>query len=102
MRLIVNDINKLIYNIFKRQHPILAELIVNWGKIVGIKYSTKSTPLKITTIKEMGKPINILHVAVDSSSISMEIAYQQELMIERIAIYLGYKGIHKIKLLVRG
>ncbi|MEA0970677.1 DUF721 domain-containing protein [Candidatus Megaera venefica] len=102
MRPIVNDVNKLIYSIYKRQNPILAELIVNWGKIVGVKYSTQSNPLKITTIREGGKQINILQVVVDSSSISMEIAYQQELMIERIAIYLGYKGIHKIKLLVRG
>jgi hypothetical protein len=102
MRPIVIDVNKLIYSIYKRQNPILAELIVNWGKIVGVKYSTKSNPLKITTIREGGKQINILQVVVDSSSISMEIAYQQELMIERIAIYLGYKGIHKIKLLVRG
>ena len=102
MRPIVIDVNKLIYSIYKRKNPILAELIVNWGKIVGVKYSTKSNPLKITTIREGGKQINILQVVVDSSSISMEIAYQQELMIERIAIYLGYKGIHKIKLLVRG
>ncbi|MBA2628458.1 MAG: DUF721 domain-containing protein [Rickettsiaceae bacterium] len=102
MKPIVNDINKLIHSIFKRQNPILAELIINWGKIVGIKFSNQSNPLKITINREGGKQINILHVAVDSSSVSIELAYQQELMIERIAIYLGYKGIHKIRLLVRG
>jgi hypothetical protein len=102
MKPIADDVNKLIHNIFKKQHPILAELMINWGKIVGIKYSSKSDPLKIVTSKENGKQINILHVAADNSSVAMEIAYQQELMIERIAIYLGYKGIHKIKLLVRG
>ena len=102
MKPIVNDINKLIHSIFKRQNPILAELIINWGKIVGVKFSSQSNPLKITISTEGGKRLNILHVAVDSSSVSMELAYQQELMIERIAIYLGYKGIHKIRLLVRG
>ena len=102
MKPIVNDINKLIHSIFKRQNPILAEFIINWGKIVGVKFSSQSNRLKITISTEGGKRINILHVAVDSSSVSMELAYQQELMIERIAIYLGYKGIHKIRLLVRG
>ena len=102
MKPIVNDINKLIHSIFKRQNPILAELIINWGKIVGVKFSSQSNPLKITISTEGGTRINILHVAVDSSSVSMELAYQQELMIERIAICLGYKGIHKIRLLVRG
>ncbi|MGC0372333.1 MAG: hypothetical protein DGJ47_001045, partial [Rickettsiaceae bacterium] len=26
---------------------------------------------------------------------------QQELIIERVAIYLGYKAIHKIKIIIR-
>jgi hypothetical protein len=102
MRLLVDEVNKIIHKVFRRQHPILAEIIINWGKIVGVKFSSKSIPIKITTTTEKGKKINILHVASDSPAVSLELAYQQELMIERIAIYLGYKGIHKIKLLVRG
>jgi len=43
-----------------------------------------------------------LYIASDNSSASMEIAYQQELILERIAIYLGYKAVHKIRFLVRG
>ena len=96
------EVNKLIHNVLKRKHPILAEVIFNWGKIVGIKFSAKATPLKITTSTESGKKINILYVSAENSSISMEMSYQQELIIERIAVYLGYKGIHKIKMLVRG
>lgn len=102
MKPIITEINKLVHNIFKRQHPILAEIIVNWGKIVGVKFYEKATPLKIVTSKESGKQINILYISAENSSISMEISYQQELIIERIAIYLGYKGVHKIKMLVRG
>jgi len=102
MKPIATEINKLVHNIFKRQHPILAEIIVNWGRIVGVKFQEKAMPLKIITSKEGGKKINILYISAENSSISMEISYQQELIIERIAIYLGYKGIHKIKMLVRG
>jgi hypothetical protein len=102
MKPIITEVNKLVHKVFKRQHPILAELIVNWGKIVGVKFNDKVTPLKIVTATENSKKINILYIAAKNSSISMEISYQQELIIERIAIYLGYKGIHKIKMLIRG
>ncbi len=102
MKPIVGEVNKLVQNVFRRQHPILAEIIVNWGKIVGVKFSQNSMPLKITSSKERGKKINILYISSENSSASMEIAYQQELIIERIAIYLGYKAIHKIRFLVRG
>jgi hypothetical protein len=37
-----------------------------------------------------------------NSSASMEISYYQGIIIERIAIYLGYKAIHKIRFLVSG
>lgn len=102
MKPLIEDINKIIYNVFKRQHPLLAEMVINWGKIVGIKFSEKSSPLKVITNVTKEKKENILYVAVQNSSISLEMAYQQEIILERIAIYLGYKGIHKIRLMVRG
>lgn len=102
MKPIIEDINKLIHKIFKKQHPILAELIINWGKIVGIKYSDKCCPIKVTTEKQNGKLTNVLHISADNSSVAMELSYLHELMIERIAIYFGYKAVHKIKLLIRG
>ena len=60
MKPIITEVNKLVHKVFKRQHPILAELIVNWGKIVGVKFNDKVTPLKIVTATENSKKINIL------------------------------------------
>ncbi len=102
MKPIITEVNKIIYKIFKRQHPILAELIINWSKVVGTKFSSSSMPLKVISSREKGARINILYIQADNSSISMEMSYQQELIIERIAIYLGYKGIHKIRMSSRG
>ena len=102
MKPIINDVNNIIRNVFRSQHPILGEIIVNWGKIVGVKFSKNSTPLKIISSKERGKRINILYISSDNSSASMEISYYQGIIIERIAIYLGYKAIHKIRFLVSG
>ncbi len=96
------EVNKLVHKIFRKKHPVLAEIIVNWPRIVGVKFRDKILPFKIVTLKQNGKKNNILYISAENSSISMEVSYQQELIIERIAIYLGYKAIHKIKMLVRG
>ena len=102
MKPLITDVNKIIRKIFGRKHPILAEIIINWGKIVGIRFSDKSLPLKITSSREKGQKINILYIEIENSALSMEMSYQQDIILERIAVYLGYKGIHKIKILVRG
>jgi hypothetical protein len=75
-------------------------MIINWQKIVGAKYMHNSFPLKINTVREKGKKLNILIVEVNSSSASVEIAFQQDIVIERIAVYMGYKAIDKIRTIV--
>ena len=37
MKRIGDEIDKIVKQIFKKQHPILAEMIINWGKIAGVK-----------------------------------------------------------------
>ena len=100
MKPISDDIKNIIKKIFNTQHPLLAEIIVNWSKIVGLKFSRNSTPIKINTSKEKGLLINILHIEVENASISMEMSFQQEIIIERIAVYLGFKAIHKLRLII--
>ena len=100
MKQLSNDINLIIKRIFNRQHPLLAEIMINWNKIVGLKFSTKSTPIKITASKEKGRAINILHVQVENSSIALELSFQQEIIIERISVYLGFKAIHNLRVMV--
>jgi len=100
MKPISNDINNLIKKIFNKQHPLLAEIIVNWSKIVGFKFSQNSSPIKINNSKEKGVLINILYVEVENSSLSMEMSFQQEIIMERIAVYLGFKAIHKLRIIV--
>ena len=46
------------------------------------------------------KDQNILMVEVNSSSTSVEIAFQQDVIIERLAVYMGYKAIDKIRTIV--
>ena len=101
MKPISEDINKIIRKILTKQHPLLTEVIMNWPKIVGNKFSYKANPLKISTSKEKGLKINILHIQVENSGLSLEMSFQQELIIERIAVYLGFKAIHKLRLITQ-
>lgn len=97
MKLLSHDINIIIRRIFDKKHPLLAEIIINWSKIVGPKFSDKTSPLKISSVKERNKLINILYVQADNSSIALELSFHQQILIERIAVYLGFKIIHNIR-----
>lgn len=96
-----DEVNKIIKNVFRRQHPLLAELIVNWSKIVGDKFSKSTHPIKVSKSREKGKPISILLIGAENSSISMEMSYRQDIILERMAVYFGYKAIHKVRIVVR-
>ncbi len=101
MKPLLGQVNNIIYKIFKNQNPTLAKIIIKWPEIVGTKFSDKVWPQKITHSRERGKKINILYVETENTAISTEIAFQQDIIIERIAVYLGYKGVHKIRFLIR-
>lgn len=98
MQLVSNYVNNIIRKIFNKKDPLLAEIIINWSKIVGIKFSKTSSPFKISTSREKGIRINILHVEVHNSGLAMEMSFQQEIIIERITVYLGFKAIHKLSI----
>ncbi|WPY00764.1 DUF721 domain-containing protein [Candidatus Trichorickettsia mobilis] len=100
MKPIIDDINKIILNIVGKKDPLLAEIMMNWTKIVGGDFSQKSSPFKISTYREKGIKINVLYIKTDNAALSLEISFQQELIIERIAVYLGFKAIHKLRLII--
>ena len=101
MKPIVENVNKIIYKIYKNKNPVLADIIINWPKIVGVKYSQNTLPLKINTLRDKNKKINILMVEVSNAATSVEIAFQQDIIIERLAVYMGYKAINKIRTIVK-
>lgn len=97
MKPVSDDIKNIIKNIFNAQHPLLAEIIINWSKIVGLKFSRGSSPIKIGTNREKGVLINMLYIEVENGSIFTEMSFQQEIIMERIAVYLGFKAIHQLR-----
>jgi hypothetical protein len=84
--------------ILKRESEILREMIVGWHKIVGTEFAEDTYPSRIYSIKEKGEQINILVIKVTNSSVSTMISYKSEMLIEKIAIYFGYKAITRINI----
>lgn len=100
MKLIKDDVHKIVRHIFARQHPLLPEIMINWNKIVGFKFSDKALPLKIITDTNKKQKTNTLFVQTEDHTIALEISFYQEIILERIAVYLGFKAIHQMRVTV--
>ena len=100
MKPISENVDNLLKNILIKKNPVLAAIILNWSNIIGKELSTNTNPFKITQSRENNCKINVLHIEVNNASLSMQISYQQEIILERISIYLGFRAINKIKLIV--
>ncbi|WP_395477086.1 DUF721 domain-containing protein [Rickettsia endosymbiont of Pantilius tunicatus] len=100
MKLIKDDVHKIVRHIFARQHPLLPEIMINWSKIVGFKFSDKALPLKIITDTNKKQKTNTLFVQAEDHATALEISFYQEIILERIAVYLGFKAIHQMRVTV--
>ena len=97
-KLLGDSINYILRRIIGQKNKVLAEIIINWPRIVGGELSSNASPMKIYSIREKGEQINVLLVQADSSAAGLKLSYQQELVIERIAIYFGHKAVHRLKI----
>ena len=100
MKPLTEDISKILQTIIGRKDPLLAEIVVHWSDIVDMKFSSISYPFKIVSYKKKGVEVKTLYIKTSSSVVSMEMSYKQDVIIERIAIYLGHKSIHQLRLLI--
>lgn len=92
-----DSINSVLRKSLGKKSNSVAEIVINWEKIVGRELAQQTSPGNIYSTKENGKKIGILYVSVDSAATGLKLAYQQELIIEKIAIYFGHKLVHKIR-----
>ena len=97
-KLLGDSINYILRKIIGQKNKVLAEIIINWHKIVGAGLAGDVYPVKIYSIREKGEQLNVLLVNANSSSAGLKLSYQQEIVIERIAIYFGHKAVHRLKI----
>jgi len=97
-KLLGDSINFVLRRIIGQKNKYLAEIIINWPRIVGAELSSNVSPMRIYSAREKGEQVNILLVQADSSAVGLKLSYQQELVIERIAIYFGHRAVHRLKI----
>lgn len=73
------------------------KILTEWHLIVGNELAKFSSPKKLTYPKNE-KYGAVLHVEIYNSGKAMEFSYNTPIIIEKIAIYFGYKAVSQIKI----
>ncbi|AIL65166.1 hypothetical protein NOVO_03915 [Rickettsiales bacterium Ac37b] len=94
MRPISNYLNKLTEPALKRYGVHYAKILSDWQEIIGAQLSKYTIPKKII----YSQRANVLHIEILTSSSATELYYMEPMIIEKLAIYLGSKIIHKLKI----
>jgi hypothetical protein len=99
MKRLSDEVTKINAKIFKQKGKIYAGLMLNWARIVGEQYSYVTYPKNIREVKENSKINKTLYVAVKNSSIGVELSCHKEIIIERAAMFLGFRAIDRIRII---
>ncbi len=89
-------VEQSISPMFERKGAVQAKIYSKWSTIVGEGIAQKTSPSKITYAGKE-KSIGTLHINVFSAD-ALEISYMEGVLIEKIAVFFGYKAIDKIKI----
>lgn len=92
---LAQDIERILKPVYQQhgfsEHRVLTE----WAKVVGRELAAVSAPRKL--VFQKGKRENgTLHVTVSSGARALELQHMQPVILERIAMYFGYRAIEKI------
>lgn len=75
------------------------KIINDWHLIVGSDLADTTFPAKLANYKYRGKLENVLYINVSNSGTATEIIYKEQMILEKIALYLGYRAVDKIKII---
>ncbi len=87
---------KMVKPVFAARGLLEGKIITHWSQIVGERFADLSLPEKITFPLNK-KTEGTLHLSVTSSG-ALFLQYTQDLLLERINVYFGYKAVSKIKM----
>ena len=98
---ISDDITDMTQKLLGSRGFIEIDILKNWDKIVGNELSQNTLPQKIDFKKGMREE-GTLYLITSSGAFALEIAHRQELIIEKINTYFGYKAVSQIKIMQTG
>ncbi|MBS0272253.1 MAG: DUF721 domain-containing protein [Proteobacteria bacterium] len=87
---------KIVRPVFKVRGLMEGKIITHWTQIVGEKFAGLAIPEKIAFPKSK-KSEGTLYLSVTSSG-ALLLQYAQDLILEQINIFFGYKALSKLKM----
>ena len=87
----------LVKPVFKNRGLMEGKIITHWPQIVGEKFAQMSFAEKITFPKGM-RSEGTLHLNVTSSG-ALLFQYAQDLILERVNTFFGYKALSKLRMI---
>lgn len=100
MNSITQHIEKLTKSIFKKKGFFKSKIITEWHLIVGERLANATLPRKLVFKKLKDTEEGTLFIWVKNNSFGTELLYLEQLIIEKITIYFGFKCVNKIKIAV--
>lgn len=88
---------RLVKPVFKSRGLMEGKIITHWPQIVGEKFARISFAEKITFPKG-SRSEGTLHLNVTSSG-ALLFQYAQDLILERVNIFFGYKALSKLRMI---
>jgi len=89
-------IEKATGKAFSKNSKLEKQIYLSWTDIVGRELAQKATPQDVSFARNE-KSKTTLHLCV-YDSFAVEISYMEEVIIEKIAMFFGFKSIEKIKI----
>lgn len=97
MKAIKAVVNRVVNPIAKKRGIIHGKIILEWEKIVGPQYAAYCAPLKIS-FRPGYRAYGTLHMKVNPSH-ALLVTHSQDLVIEKINTFFGYKAVNKITII---
>ena len=92
-----SQVDSLTQPVFAKRGFLEARLMRDWPLIAGKKLAHYTMPQRIFFPDKETRNNGVLHLEVSNSAISMEITYNIPILLEKMAVHLGYKAISSIK-----
>jgi len=93
---LANILGEVTKPIFKDMGFVQGNIMANWHDIVGGEIAEQTLPRDVKFSRDK-KTDGTLHLEVYDAS-SLRIQHMEPIIIEKIAVYFGYKAISKIKI----
>jgi hypothetical protein len=96
MHLAKCSVEQVTLKAFSKKGSTFAKLISCWKNFLPADLALRCFPQKISSHEESDHQINILHICSEDPYTTIFLTYNSEILIEKIAVFLGGKKINKI------